>query len=182
MKTHIVVSWVMTPCGVVVEYQDFGGTYLPYCLLRSCETLVRIYHVTRCHKLEDHNESRYSFSLDNLSLLSVLKCLSIYYTVHTETSGDKKFCERDSIMKNAIFWDVVPCRSCNNRRFGGTCRPHIQDRKIPRAKNSRSFYSEVGGETFLRNVDSHKTYTAPHPWTRRSSQSPPRKTSNHTWY
>jgi hypothetical protein len=23
-------------------------------------------------------------------------------------------------MKNAVFWDVTPCRSCVNRRFGGT--------------------------------------------------------------
>jgi hypothetical protein len=23
-------------------------------------------------------------------------------------------------MKNAVFWDVAPCRSCVNRRFGGT--------------------------------------------------------------
>jgi hypothetical protein len=23
-------------------------------------------------------------------------------------------------MKNAVFWDVTPCRSCKNRRFGGT--------------------------------------------------------------
>jgi hypothetical protein len=27
-------------------------------------------------------------------------------------------------MKNAVFWDVAPCRSCVNRRFGGTHRPH----------------------------------------------------------
>jgi hypothetical protein len=23
-------------------------------------------------------------------------------------------------VKNAVFWDVAPCRSCVNRRFGGT--------------------------------------------------------------
>jgi hypothetical protein len=33
-------------------------------------------------------------------------------------------------MKNAIFWDVAPCRSCMNRRFGGTYRLHLQGRKI----------------------------------------------------
>jgi hypothetical protein len=33
-------------------------------------------------------------------------------------------------MKNAVFWDVAPCRSCVNRRFGGTYRPHLQDRKL----------------------------------------------------
>jgi hypothetical protein len=31
-------------------------------------------------------------------------------------------------MKNAVFWDVAPCRSCVNRRFGGTYRVHLQGR------------------------------------------------------
>jgi hypothetical protein len=25
-------------------------------------------------------------------------------------------------MKNGVFWDVMPCGSCKNRRFGGTWR------------------------------------------------------------
>jgi hypothetical protein len=34
-------------------------------------------------------------------------------------------------MKNAVIWDVAPCRSCEmNRRFGGTYRLHLQCRKI----------------------------------------------------
>jgi hypothetical protein len=29
------------------------------------------------------------------------------------------------IMKNAVFWDVVPCGCCKNQRFGGTyCLHH----------------------------------------------------------
>jgi hypothetical protein len=24
------------------------------------------------------------------------------------------------VLKNAVFWDVTPCGSCRNRRFGGT--------------------------------------------------------------
>jgi hypothetical protein len=28
-------------------------------------------------------------------------------------------------MKNAVFWDVAPCRYCVNRRFGGTYRLHL---------------------------------------------------------
>jgi hypothetical protein len=27
---------------------------------------------------------------------------------------------RITILKNDVFWDVTPCRSCKNRRFGGT--------------------------------------------------------------
>jgi hypothetical protein len=30
------------------------------------------------------------------------------------------------ILKNAVFWDVAPCRSCVNRRFGGTYRLQIE--------------------------------------------------------
>jgi hypothetical protein len=33
-------------------------------------------------------------------------------------------------MKNAVLWDVAPCRSCVNRRFGGTYRLQLQGRKI----------------------------------------------------
>jgi hypothetical protein len=31
-------------------------------------------------------------------------------------------------MKNVVFWDVTPCRSCMNRRFVGTYRFHLQGR------------------------------------------------------
>jgi hypothetical protein len=30
------------------------------------------------------------------------------------------------IIKNAVLWDVVLCRSCVNRRFGGTYPLHLQ--------------------------------------------------------
>jgi hypothetical protein len=33
-------------------------------------------------------------------------------------------------MKNAVYWDVAPCRSCVNRRFGGMYRLHLQGIKI----------------------------------------------------
>jgi hypothetical protein len=33
-------------------------------------------------------------------------------------------------LKNVVFWDVALCRSCVNRRFGGTYRLHLQGRKI----------------------------------------------------
>jgi hypothetical protein len=29
-------------------------------------------------------------------------------------------------MKNAVFWNVMPCGSCKNRCFGGTCHFHHQ--------------------------------------------------------
>jgi hypothetical protein len=38
-------------------------------------------------------------------------------------------------MKNAVFWDVTPCGSCKNRRFGATYRLNIQSGKNQRAMN-----------------------------------------------
>jgi hypothetical protein len=37
-------------------------------------------------------------------------------------------------LKNAVLWDVVPCESCKNGRFGGTCRLHLQGRKNTRMR------------------------------------------------
>jgi hypothetical protein len=34
------------------------------------------------------------------------------------------------IKKNAVYWDVTPCGSCKNRRFGRTYLTHNQDEKI----------------------------------------------------
>jgi hypothetical protein len=33
-------------------------------------------------------------------------------------------------LKNAVFWEVTPCRSSVKQRFGVTCRLHLQGRKI----------------------------------------------------
>jgi hypothetical protein len=41
-------------------------------------------------------------------------------------------------VKNDVFWDVAPCRSCVNRRFGGTYRLHLQGRKIRERETSMS--------------------------------------------
>jgi hypothetical protein len=42
-------------------------------------------------------------------------------------------------MKNAVFLDVAPCRSCVNQLFGGTYRLHLQRRQhstLPKASPS----------------------------------------------
>jgi hypothetical protein len=69
-------------------------------------------------------------------------------------------------LKRAAFWDVVPCIYCVNRRFGGTYRLHFQGRIICGRGTSVSRWLQPPwrwGDTFLRNADSHKIYTAPHP-------------------
>jgi hypothetical protein len=43
-------------------------------------------------------------------------------------------------MKNAVFWDVAPCRYCISRRFGVKYRLHLQggrERKNARSRNQR---------------------------------------------
>jgi hypothetical protein len=32
-------------------------------------------------------------------------------------------------LKNAVFWDVTLCDLVGSRHFGGTCCPHLQDRR-----------------------------------------------------
>jgi hypothetical protein len=41
-------------------------------------------------------------------------------------------------MKNVVLWDLTPCDSCKNRRFGGAQRLHHQDDKNRRARNNVS--------------------------------------------
>jgi hypothetical protein len=40
-------------------------------------------------------------------------------------------------MKNAVFWDVAPCRYFVKRRFGGTFRLHLQGIRNLGAMNQR---------------------------------------------
>jgi hypothetical protein len=81
--------------------------------------------------------------------------------------------------------------SCVSRRLRGTYRLHLHGREIRErgtsgsrwlqsaAKCSRWFlprgllYPEDGGDTFLRNIGSHKIYTEPHSIRRHSSKSVP---------
>jgi hypothetical protein len=67
-------------------------------------------------------------------------------------------------MKSFIFWNITPCIPLKvNRRFGGTCRFHLQDRRICQTRNQHEAHSkksllglffdpEDGGDLFLRNV------------------------------
>jgi hypothetical protein len=46
-------------------------------------------------------------------------------------------------MKNSVFWDVALCRSCVDRRFGGTYRLYLQGRKIRERGTSVSRSREI---------------------------------------
>jgi hypothetical protein len=45
---------------------------------------------------------------------------------------------QESSLKKAVFWDVAPCRSGVNRRFGGTYRLHLQGRAENKKIRTRS--------------------------------------------
>jgi hypothetical protein len=39
------------------------------------------------------------------------------------------------VMKSSIFFDITPCSQLKvNRRFGRTCRPHLQGRRMSQAR------------------------------------------------
>jgi hypothetical protein len=41
------------------------------------------------------------------------------------------------VMKSSVFWDIVPCSPLKvNRRLGGTCRLHLQGRRINQPRTS----------------------------------------------
>jgi hypothetical protein len=78
------------------------------------------------------------------------------------------------VMKSTVFWGITLCNPLKaNRRFGGTCRLHIQGRRISQARNQRDYLlhagflhgvfcdPEYGSDMFLRNVGWLSTdYTA----------------------
>jgi hypothetical protein len=50
--------------------------------------------------------------------------------------------------KNAVFWDVAPCISCVNRRFGGRYRFHLQGRTSVSSWPCRSCVNRRFGRTY----------------------------------
>jgi hypothetical protein len=55
-------------------------------------------------------------------------------------------------MNNAAFCDVVPCGFIIIRRFGRTCRLHLQGNHLTIFLARVISSTEYGGYTFLRNV------------------------------
>jgi hypothetical protein len=69
--------------------------------------------------------------------------------------------EEFRITKNAVLWDVAPCRYCVNRRFGGAYRHLLK--LVPRSRIFSSTLKMEGkrsSEMFLRNVGLHNIYMA----------------------
>jgi hypothetical protein len=80
---------------------------------------------------------KYNYFLYAISLLG-----KIFKFLQIETCKTWGF--HDGTMKNTVFWVVGPCRSCVNRRFGGTYCLHLQGRKICERGTSVSRWQSVG--------------------------------------
>jgi hypothetical protein len=61
-------------------------------------------------------------------------------------------------MKNDVFWDVSPCGSCKNRRFGGTSASVIRVTRIGELRTD--CYHPGGDATSFPKVGSYKSHTA----------------------
>jgi hypothetical protein len=66
----LVVFRFLTPCGVVVGYERFGGMYRLFTDPEyTSETLVTTYKTTRCHNPEDHDQS---FKVDSFGTYTLI--------------------------------------------------------------------------------------------------------------
>jgi hypothetical protein len=83
--------------------------------------------------------------------------------------------------KDAVFWDVAPCRFCVNRRFGGSYRLHLHNRKILERPAHTGSSLEDFSTMKIYEIRSSETsvYTRPRsPKRLHSSWSPPWKLQN----
>jgi hypothetical protein len=56
-------------------------------------------------------------------------------------------------MKNSIFWNTTPYTPLKvNRRFGETCRFHLQGRSISQARNQHEAAGKQAVDLVLQNV------------------------------
>jgi hypothetical protein len=56
-------------------------------------------------------------------------------------------------LKNVILWDVTPCRSYVDRSFRGTCRLHLQGRKISERGHSLSRWLQLSAQAVSSLAD-----------------------------
>jgi hypothetical protein len=83
-----------------------------------------VWTMWRSDNVLPHRDSLYRFRYCGSSSINgvIFNLLNINMLVGYEVSTAVT-------MKNALFWDVTPCGSCKNRRFGGTQRLHHQGDK-----------------------------------------------------
>jgi hypothetical protein len=104
--------------------------YLKLAIRSEYETVASVQNGWRCYRV--HNILLTLMALGTRAqhiYMLELSCLALHF--HRWVRGGlqdvRKY--RDGV-KNVVFWDVALCRSCVNRRFGGTYRFHLQGKKI----------------------------------------------------
>jgi hypothetical protein len=109
-------------------------------MLLLCISCMMLYMSTAWEYCRSHNQSFLLF------VVAVIKVKMVTFEVFTPVT-----------MKNAYFRDVAPCRSCVNRRFGGTHRLHLQGRKISERGTSVSRWLQIAATQDLHGPTSQKT-------------------------
>jgi hypothetical protein len=66
-------------------------------------------------------------------------------------------------MRNVVFWEVALCRSCVNRRFGGTYRLYLQGRKIRERETSLSRWLQAEPPVGNNQLPAVELHHRPHP-------------------
>jgi hypothetical protein len=65
-------------------------------------------------------------------------CVCVCVCVWGGAANDADLIVTKAHVKNGVFWDVEPCGSCKNRRFGGSQRLYHEGDKKHWARNNVS--------------------------------------------
>jgi hypothetical protein len=102
--------------------------------------------------------------INRLSSLNGIKCrifimckLLVSFEVWTEFVNIQNILQRSiEQAKNAVSWEVAPCRTCVNRRFGRTYHLHLQGRKIRERGTSCRLQSPAHAGSSLADFSTRK--------------------------
>jgi hypothetical protein len=85
------------------------------------------------------------------------RCVDLVWTDVSEK--ERRFTQKlhGATSLNTAFFIVTAVKTSNLTVF-------LHMEALSTTRDSTKIYPEDGGDIFLRNVDSHKIYTAPHPW------------------
>jgi hypothetical protein len=87
-----------------------------------CRFLCRILEGIRFRAEWPHALSEYNLTKFIRDIILICCC-------HSQSAHKDYF-----LVKNAVFWDVAPCRYCITRRYGGTYHLHLQSRRKKKEK------------------------------------------------
>jgi hypothetical protein len=112
LSRHIALSYIVykIKCNSLQAWTCSHYVYdaIPLCSAESV-SLVSYIDGGLLSKIAEHT-NQVTMQMIALFLIGIVKSKTPYKQLHWNTL----------YMKNAAFWDVTPCGSCKNRRFGGT--------------------------------------------------------------